>query len=295
MSRFTAIDLTGLTPPGVVETLVYEDILADLKADCVQRMADAGVEYDVEMLESDPVVKVLEVAAYRELLLRARVNDAARAVMLAFSQRADLEHLGVYYGVARQLISAATETSPALYEPDGRLRQRIQLAPEALSTAGPEGAYVFHAMTTDPSIKSVRAYQPYPGAVHVLPLVNIGNGIPSDVILDRVRQRLNEENIRPLTDMVTVRAPHLLSFELNVRLSIADGPDPVVVKNASMASLWSYLSSRHVVGMPIMLSGLIAAAHVAGVESVDILSPSDDVVPLDDQVAYPSSVTVTTV
>ncbi len=295
MSRFVAVDLTGLTPPDVVETLVYEDILEELKADCVARMEAAGVEYNVQTLESDPVVKVLEVAAYRELLLRARVNDAARAIMLAFAQKNDLDHLGVYYGVVRQLVQAATSTTPAVYETDTRLRSRVQLAPEALSTAGPEGAYVFHTMTVDPTIKSVQVYSPTPGEVHVLPLTSVGNGIPSANLLSAIRSRLAEEDIRPLTDMVYVRAPAVQNFTISVNLSIADGPDPLVVKAASVASINAYLASRHKVGTPIMLSGIIAAAMTAGVEDVTVLSPTADIEPAEDEVAYATSITVNVV
>lgn len=294
MSRFTAIDLTGLSAPGVVETLVYEDILQELKDDCIARMAEAGVDYDVQMLESDPVVKVLEVAAYRELLLRARVNDAARAIMLAYGQKKDLEHLGVYYGVTRQLIQEATLNSEAIYESDARLRGRIQLAPEALSTAGPEGAYVFHAMSVDPAIKSVTVYQSEPGSIQVLPLTNIGNGVPSETILKKIRQRLNEQGIRPLTDNVTVRSPILYPYVINVQLTVGDGPDPVVVKNAAIEAINAYLFKRHVVGIPIMRSGLTAAAHVPGVENVTVISPVVDVTPASDEFAYPSNITVTT-
>jgi phage-related baseplate assembly protein len=295
MSRFVAVDLTGLTPPNVVETLVYEDILEELKADCVARMEAMGVDYNVQMLESDPVVKILEVAAYRELLLRARVNDAARAVMLAFAQQADLEHLGVYYGVERELVTPATQDDPAVYETDTRLRQRVQLAPEALSTAGPEGAYIFHTMTLDPSIKSVQVYTPQPGEVHVLPLVDSGDGIPSPTLLSQIRVRLGQEDIRPLTDMVFVRAPTLLNFTLEVNLSIAEGPDPLVVKAASLASINTYLSNRHKVGTSIKVSGLIAAAMVPGVEDVELVSPVADITPAEDEVAYATTKTVNVV
>lgn len=295
MSRFVAVDLTGLTPPDIVETLVYEDILEALKDDCVARMEAMGVDYNVQMLESDPVVKVLEVAAYREMLLRARVNDAARAVMLAFAQKSDLEHLGVYYGVERQVLTPATATSPATYEPDTRLRQRVQLAPEALSTAGPEGAYIFHAMSLDPSIKSVQVYTPQPGEVHVLPLVDTGNGLPSASLLSRIRVRLGEEDIRPLTDMVFVRSPTIVSFDVVVNLSIAEGPDPILVKSASLASINAYLSSRHKVGTSVKMSGLIAAAMTPGVEDVDLVSPISDIEPAEDEVAYATTKTVNVV
>lgn len=295
MSRFVAVDLTGLTPPDIVEELDFEAILAVLKSDCVARMDADGVEYNVETLESDPVVKVLEVAAYRETLLRARVNDAARAIMLAFAQKSDLEHLGVYYGVKRELVTPATSSSPAVYETDTRLRQRVQLAPEALSTAGPEGAYVFHTLTVDPSIKSVQVYTPAPGEVHVLPLTDVGNGAPSANLLARIRSRLMEEDIRPLTDMVYVRAPTQLNFTLSANLSIADGPDPAVVKNAAIAGINAYLSARHKVGTSIMRSGLIAAAMVPGVENVTLISPSTDIEPAEDEVAYATTITVTVV
>ena len=35
--------------------------------------------------ESEPVVKMLQENVYRELLLRQRINEAAKAVMVAYS------------------------------------------------------------------------------------------------------------------------------------------------------------------------------------------------------------------
>lgn len=292
MSRFTAVDLSGMAAPTVVEALDYETILEALKADAVARLQADGIDYDVQMIESDPAVKVLEVAAYRELLLRARVNSAARAVMLAYAQGTDLDHLGVYYGVQRMLVTAATNSNPAVYESDARLRQRIQLAPEAFSTAGPTGAYQFHAMTADVTVKSVQVYQPTPGEVHVLPLVSTGNGIPGSTVLSRIRLALSAENIRPLTDMLTVRAPGTVSYTIDMQLDVGEGPDLTLIETNATAAVNAYLASRHKVGTHIMRSGLIAAAHVAGVESVALNSPTQDVVPDEDEVALPSSITI---
>ncbi len=79
-STFTAVDLSRLPAPTIVETLdfdtIYGQMLAALQA--LVPTFDATVE-------SDPVIKLLQVAAYREMLLRARVNDAARAVMPAYT------------------------------------------------------------------------------------------------------------------------------------------------------------------------------------------------------------------
>ena len=93
--RFTAIDMSTLAAPDALITLDYEAILAQLKVDFLARMAASGQDYDVATLEVDPAVKILEVAAYRELILRAAINDKIRAIMLASAQDADLDQLGV--------------------------------------------------------------------------------------------------------------------------------------------------------------------------------------------------------
>ena len=75
---FTAVDLSRLVAPTVVETLDFETIFAAMLADLQARDSAFSA-----LVESDPAYKILEVAAYRELLIRQRVNDAGRAVMLA--------------------------------------------------------------------------------------------------------------------------------------------------------------------------------------------------------------------
>jgi phage-related baseplate assembly protein len=81
------IDLSQLPAPEVVEPLDFEVIYQDLLATFRALMGEGWTA----PLESDPVVKLLELAAYREVQLRARINDAARAVLLAYAVGADLE------------------------------------------------------------------------------------------------------------------------------------------------------------------------------------------------------------
>ena len=291
MARYAAPDLTGLTAPDVVEELDYEVILDLLKTDITTRLESMGIDYDVASLESDPVVKILEVAAYRETLLRARVNTAARAIMLAYAQENDLDQLGVYYGVERQITGYDADSNP-IYETDTRLRTRIQLAPEALSVAGPVGAYEFHAMSVDTTVKSVAVYSPDPGEVHVYPLVDTGDGTPSQSVLEKIQKKLAETDIRPLTDMVQVMAPTKVAYTVDVSLEIDEGPDEAVVKAAAAAAIQKYADSRHIVATHVHLSGIIAAAHVSGVVSVTVNSPTADVEPKDNEFAYMSALTV---
>ncbi|OYX99778.1 MAG: hypothetical protein B7Y80_09305 [Hyphomicrobium sp. 32-62-53] len=133
MSRFTAINLSGLAPPDIIETLDYEAIVTAMRDDLVARFP---LIVGVIDLESEPARKLIEAFAYRELGLRARINDAARAVLLATSYGTNLDHLGALFATARQA-----------GEDDERFRRRIQLAPEAFSVAGPEGAYQYHTLT----------------------------------------------------------------------------------------------------------------------------------------------------
>lgn len=296
MSRFVDIDLSSQPKPDVVEALDYETIKAQVIADAVERLALAGIPYNVAALESDPVVKVLEVCAYRELLLRQRVNDAARAVMLAYAYGTDLDNRADYFGVKREIVTPADPANgkAEVREADDRFRERIQLAPEAFAAAGPEGAYQFHTFGVDTSIVDVAVLNPVPGHIHVLPLVSAGDGLPSSDLLERVRARLKEPKIKPLTDILTVRAPAPVSYAINANVRIGAGPDRTLVVARARANVAAYAASRRRIGYDVPLSGIIAALHVAGVDSVDLLEPLASVVSSGDAVAIVSAITVST-
>ncbi len=90
------IDLSQLPAPNVVETLDYETLLAERKATLISLYpADEQASVArVLALESDPLVKLLQENAYREVILRQRINEAAKAVMVAWANGSDLDQLG---------------------------------------------------------------------------------------------------------------------------------------------------------------------------------------------------------
>ncbi len=145
---FTAVDLSKLPFPAAVEVLDYEVILAAMVADLQTR--DPAF---TALLESDPAYKILEVAAFREFLLRQRVNEAIKAVTLAYAMGADLDQIAARYNVQRLVLVPADDTTvpptPAVMESDESLRRRVQLSFEGFSTAGPTGAYIFHSLGAD--------------------------------------------------------------------------------------------------------------------------------------------------
>ena len=264
MSRFTAINLSGLAPPDIIETLDYEAIVTAMRDDLVARFP---LIVGVIDLESEPARKLIEAFAYREMRLRARINDAARAVLLASSYGTNLDHLGALFATARQ----AGET-------DDRFRRRIQLAPEAFSVAGPEGAYQYHALTVAPWARDVSAVSRRPGVVRVTVLKQGQDPVPTLTEREDIRLHLKNEAIRPLTDVVEVLAPIIRQTAIVARLTLYPGPDGEVVRQRALAAVTGWVEKNRMLGMNLRRSALFAALHQEGVQSVDLVSPADDLV-----------------
>ena len=246
------IDLSQLPAPTVVEALDYEVILAELVADFRGRYTDYTA-----WVESDPALKLLEVAAYREMLLRHRINETAKACMLAFARGSDLDHLVALADVAR-----------AAGESDARLLERFRLSLEALSVAGPEGAYRFHALTADPRVERVTITTPTPGAVRLVVIGGDGaDGLPDAALVAQVAAALDGATVRPLTDTVEVLAARNVCYRVEVALEVADGPDTSLVRTAAQRDILAYLLAQHRVGAVVHKSAILGAAHVAGVVS----------------------------
>ena len=296
-SPYTPIDLSTVPPPAVVEALSYETILAAMLADIQERDPQFTA-----LVESDPAYKILEVAAYRELLIRQRVNDGARAVMLATSTGTDLENLGALFGVSRKTLddgdANAIPPVPPTYETDAALRYRIQLALEGMSTAGPVGAYEYHALSVD-GVKSVGIQGPPdtdPGDVLVTILSAEGDGEADGALISAVDAALNAEDVRPLTDNVTVQSATIIPYEIIATLYIPPGPDPVAVQAAALASVQAFVADRHRVGADVRLSALYAALHVGGVERVTLTAPGvvADLVCTAEEAPFCTDITLST-
>ena len=270
----SAIDLSRLPVPDVIETLDFETILSEQLAGLIQRD-----ETFTALLESDPAMKVLQVTAYRELLLRQRVNEAARAVMLAYAMKNDLDQLGALMNVARLELSPADPANniAAVMESDEDFRKRIQLAPQGFSVAGPQGAYIFHALGADARVLDVAVSSPVAGQVLVTVLSREGNGMASNELLDTVLQRLGSDDVRPLTDEVLVQSALIIPYSVHARLFTLPGPDATVVMKEANQRIQRYALDTHAIGCTPTLSGIYAALHVAGVGRVELITPTTDI------------------
>jgi phage-related baseplate assembly protein len=287
-SSSTTVDLSRLPAPDVIELLDFDTIYAAMAADMAKLFPGFSA-----LVDSDPAVKVMQLCAYREQLLRQVANDSSRQNMVAFATGANLDHLAALIGVTRLVITPATDTADAVLEDDGALRQRIVLAPESFSVAGPELAYVYHAKSASGDVLDASATSPAPGQVLVSVLSNISDGAASAELIGAVRAVLGADTVRPLTDQLTVASATIVPFAVTARLWLFAGPDATVIQTAAAASLQAYLARSRLLGRNIPLSALYAALQVEGVERVELVSPAADVVMDATQAAWCTAASVT--
>ncbi len=286
------IDLSQLPAPDVVETLDYETLLAERKATLISLYPADRQDAIARTLalESEPVVKLLQENAYREVILRQRINEAAKAVMVAWARDGDLDQLGANNGVTRLTLTpgdaSAIPPVAAVMESNDDFRMRIAAAFEGLSVAGPTGAYEYHAKSADGRVADASAISPSPACVTITVLSREGNGVAAADLLAAVDSVLNDENVRPVADRVTVQSAAIVDYAIDATLYLYPGPEAEPVRAAAKARLAAFVTAQARLGRDIRRSALYAALHVEGVQRVELAAPAEDVVLDKTQAAY---------
>lgn len=160
-------------------------------------------------------------------------------------------------------------------EDDEAYRERIHIAPEKFSTAGPTGAYEYWAKTAQTDIIDVSIYSPNPGQVEILPLL-AGGLIPNEAVLTRVYDTLNSDTIRPLTDQVIVSAPIVENYDISLTWWIytKDLPFQATIAAAVETAVDEWiLWQKSKIGRDINVSELIERIKQVGVKRVEVVSP----------------------
>ena len=286
------VDLSKLDAPKVLEDLDFESLLADRKAEFIALFPqDERAFWQARLnLESEPITKLLQEVVYLQLMERNRINNAAKATMLAYASGSDLDVIAANYNVKRQVIQEAnnnvTPKIPQILEDDTSLRLRTQLAFEGLSVAGPRSAYIFHALSAHPDVADVSVVSPQPANVTVTILSRNGQGEADENLLNVVRAKLNDDDIRPIGDRVIVQSAVIQSYEIRAKLHLYRGPEYEPIKAAALKKLTAYTEEKHRLGRDISLSGIYAALHLEGVQRVELISPTADIVLPSSKSAY---------
>lgn len=254
------MNLEELETPQIVEELSLNEILEEMR-DKLISLAPEFTAY----VESDPLIKLMEVAAYRELLLRQRINQAAKANLLAFAEGSDLDNLAAFYGLLRKL-----------HETDEEFRKRIQARISGWSTAGSKAAYIFHALNSDTRVKEANADSPEPGLVRITILSKENNGIVSDDLLEAVNDYMQREDVRVLTDTVQVVPCTLVDIDVRAKITLMSStPDEFL--NTIETSFRRAFYKNASMGVSISRNWVISNLFLDGVRDVELLSPLADV------------------
>ena len=177
-------------------------------------------------------------------------------------------------------------------ENDEALRERTFEAPEALSTAGPELAYAWHAKSTNSAIIDVSIDSPSSGCVRIMPLLK-GGEVPGQEVLNAVFENISAKNKRPLTDNVSVEAPTVINYDLYVEYYINEDADATTTASRVNAAVENYIIwQKSKIGRDINDSELISYIKaVNGVKRVKVISPEFKVIK-SHELAIANSVTI---
>ena len=180
-------------------------------------------------------------------------------------------------GYVAEVSNVTTSSGGSDKESLENFRERILIAPESFSVAGPAGAYKYLAKTAHQSIYDVSVNSPIdePGVVEIIPLLANGE-IPTQDILDEVYNVCSADDKRPLTDYVKVSAPQKIEYDINITYYIenSDMASAKTIQNNVSSVIDEFvLWQKNKLGRDINPSKLISKIISAGVKRVDVTSP----------------------
>lgn len=162
-------------------------------------------------------------------------------------------------------------------EDDDRYRERIILAPEAFSNAGSRGAYRYHALAVHQSIIDVAVHGPDEGQIdgHVALFPLTSSGLPSDDLLQRIKNQVTGEKLRPLCDTVHVYAPVEITYEIKVHMTFYESANREGAMKLAQDAAEAYaIERRSSLGRDLVQEQLTALLQVNGVYRADVELPS---------------------
>lgn len=255
-----SIDTLGLAPPDIIEAIDFEQYLNQLRAELITQ--NPALEQALA-LESEPMNILLEAFAYREMLLRARINEAAKANLLAYASNNDLDHLAAFYGVVR-----------APSESDDNFRARIKDRILGSSTAGGEAHYRYKASSVSTDITDVAVDSPMPGLVRISILTKSGADI--DTLLQQVRETVGADDVKVLTDTLEVVHCELIEVDISADIRLKSGMLPVSAEHLEQ-SLRQAIEQERQLGWDLTPSWLISELHTDSVKQVELHHPMQNI------------------
>jgi len=261
MSTDVILDLASLPAPQVVEALSFEALF--------KRKLEALIALDPSfsaLVESDPAIKLLEADAYDELVLRQRINDAARARLLAFAEGSDLDQLAAFYGVTR-----------LVGELDQAFKTRVREAIMSRSAAGTASQYRFAALSTNIDVLDANVDSPQGGVVRVSILSRLGDGTPSAQLLADVSAVVQSATVRALCHNVQVVGAEIVQVDVTATIYLTPTA-PQAVFDGLPAVLQTEFAKVRGLGYNVAPSWVVSKLQAGGVQRIEGMTLTPQVV-----------------
>lgn len=312
-TRFSVINPDLLPAMKVLETVDTEQIISNRLAQLVTLWNSYdppnAATYDVGGTEFDPIRINQELNAYFELMVRDRVNQAARSITLAFAVGADLDAIGSRYPGGLPRLTSET---------DDHYRRRIWLSVNALSPHGTAEGYTFWALSANEGVlRDASAVKIRPDLAddpivvvtclaegisttaveNLLPtttqVINVQCTVnPTDTELLAIRSYILDESRLAMTDVVSINKPKIKHTDYHIQVWLYPGPEESTVLAAVTDALVQLVKDQYWLGYDHTRMAISAACAQSGVYNATIVSPSADVLVNPDYIVQVGTITV---
>lgn len=147
---------------------------------------------------------------------------------------------------------------------------------DAYSCAGAKGGYEYHAKKVSTKIQDVIAMQPSPGCVDIYVLMDDGT-LASTEIKNAVLRACNADEVRPLTDKVSVKDASQVEYNIDITYYITAGTDrdTAEIEAAVKEAVDRYVTWQNgKLGRDINPDKLRDYLYEAGVKRIDLRAPT---------------------
>ena len=308
------LDRNHLKRPEVLTVMPFEQRLEKLKqtvieyvrkddplqADELKKTFDNQAEIITKLLEAFTII-----LQHRD---RAE-NEKACQMFAVLADESDMIDVIVSaLGVVRQVLDDGDPDAyppvPPTMETNESVLTRYFLAVHALASTGTAKGYQYHAMTLDGKpvidiesteknkvvvtytyqenvfsgqVKDARSVHVDNGIVDVYVLGHDNDGIPSDELLNAVQSHLERDEIAQETDFITVKAAEIERYCVRATVTIHDGPDSILTKEAAERAVSEYVQTQHRLSRGIETTMLHHVLHSAGAKKVNLHEPQKSI------------------
>lgn len=161
---------------------------------------------------------------------------------------------------------------------DSEYYELMRAGLEAYSTAGPKGAYEYHAKSASTNIADVCVTSPEdsPGYVNIYAIMDDGT-IADEETKTAILTACNDDKVRPLTDVVQVLDPEIYEFTIILTYYIENNLEKSAseIETAVNNAIKEYIEWQcGKIGRDINPSRLMWLLKDSGVKRIDITSPT---------------------